>query len=48
MNILRNVKRSPSGWMKMIMDGHLDLHKGMRSTGNIWVNIKNFSLFKPF
>lgn len=48
MNISRNVKRSPSGQMKMIIDGNLDLHKGMRSTGNNWANIKKFSVFKPF
>lgn len=47
MNTWINVKGSPSGQMKMITDGNLDLHKGMRSTGN-WVNIKNFLLCKQF
>lgn len=37
----RNIKERPLGGRKVIPDENLDLHEGMKSTGNVttWVNI---------
>lgn len=44
-----NVERSPSGRRKILPDGNMDLHKGMKSTGNcIYISKYKTFLFKSF